>query len=151
MQEKSLKKEKSKVDIFIEKLDKVFIEKGLEPPKLTSKTGSLIIISPKNVKKKRSYPDIVYKQLPTEELPGRLDNFIKRWRNIAIEYKRSFIPPKWNIKCSSIRFVIYGGYYVIYPGNLKVSSELFEYMSREIESDLWDMGAEYVTYTGMID
>ena len=151
MKEKSLERQKSKVDIFIEKLDKAFIEKGLEPPKLTSKTGSLIIISPKNVKKKRPYPDIVYKQLPSEELPERLENFINRWRNIAIEYKRNFILHEWHIKCASIRFVIYGGYYVIYPGDLKVSSELFEYMSREIESDLWDMGAEYVTYTGMID
>ena len=37
-------KEKSKVDRFIEE-----IEKGLEPPKLTNKKGSLIVI-PKNSK-----------------------------------------------------------------------------------------------------
>ena len=45
------KKQKSKIDIFIEKIDQAFIEKGLEPPKLTSKKGNLIILSSMNFKK----------------------------------------------------------------------------------------------------
>lgn len=49
--------QKSKADILIEKMDKAFIEAGLEPPKTVNRRGSLIVFSPQNEKRKDTLYD----------------------------------------------------------------------------------------------
>lgn len=90
------------------------------------------------------------------DVPEEIKAFIPRWREKAIEIDGSnkrFCPTK---RAGSDVYYKREKYYINTKilhsvGNKYTIDWLFEYVSRDIEEDLYSIGATYVEYRGMID
>lgn len=72
-----------------------------------------------------------------------LDKFRERARNTE--------PPSWYVKGACLYFTYNGDYYVMGPGSIDVTPEIFDCLSRALEDALYDIGAYDTFYAGMID
>ncbi len=92
-----------------------------------------------------------------QDVPQKIRDFIPKWRTRAAEVLEGpvsyYCPIKW--ACSDVYFK--GEKYRIDTGviagigNPNMIDWLFEYIEREIASDLYSIGALYVEYRGMVD
>ncbi len=90
------------------------------------------------------------------EVPEEIKAFIPKWREKAIEVdnsRKSFCPIK---RAGSEVYYKGGKYYIdtkiLYGiGNQYTIDWLFESISRDIEEDMYSIGATYVEYHGMVD
>lgn len=92
-----------------------------------------------------------------EDVPKEIEAFIPKWRKSAADTLNGpvayFCPIKW--ACSDVYYK--GKKYRIDTGvisgigNQYTIDWLFEYIEKEIEKDLYSIGALYVEYRGMVD
>lgn len=78
------------------------------------------------------------------ELIKLRDDWKKKFKELSLE-------PKWPEKYAGFVFAYNGLAYNVSSGEFGVSDSVFARLSREIQDELVDMGAEKVFYTGMLD
>lgn len=92
-----------------------------------------------------------YSRIQDETLRKQIDIFMEKWTASAMTHKED--QDEWPVKSAAVEFYLPEGRFEIRPADLNndIDSYMFECVSNDIEQDLYDAGAVYVQYTGMID
>lgn len=84
------------------------------------------------------------------EIPGPLGDFVRRYRLRVPEAAAGF-RGDWRVKGAALWFVYGDVYYVLNPGVIGASQEVFDALANDMKRDLERIGCPVANYQGMID
>ena len=88
-----------------------------------------------------------YYHIGTSEYPPEIDRLLDGFAAEAAHIEQ----PGWYVKYAAVYFAYQGKYYVVGPGRLDCSGEVFERLADDIIDRLYEMGAYDMFYSGMMD
>nr|MBQ6242195.1 hypothetical protein [Lachnospiraceae bacterium] len=82
-----------------------------------------------------------------KDCPNEFKTLFEEFRQKALEPYQ----PLWYVKYAAVYFTYQDECYVVGPGTLDCSEEVFEHLSRELIDRLYELGAYEMFYSGMMD
>ncbi len=93
----------------------------------------------------------------SNDIPEEILSFISKWRKSAEEIANDNSKSYWSVKFAGSDVYYHGGKYRIDTGIISGACDsniiqwVYEMIEKEIEEDMYSIGADYVKYQGMID
>lgn len=88
-----------------------------------------------------------YYHVDTSEYPPEIDRLLDGFTAEAAHIEQ----PDWYVKYAAVYFTYQGKHYVVRPGRLDCSGEVFERLADDMIDRLYELGAYDMFYSGMLD